>query len=69
MAGTLSKKHRLPGRKSGEQKVFQRIFSEWFPATGYAHSGGPEIEVYLPGDPTSSQYRCQVWVPVIKQEA
>lgn len=51
------------------QEVFQRIFTEWFPATGYSHAGGPEIEVYLPGDPTSSQYRCQVWVPVVKTEA
>lgn len=28
-------------------KVWDRIFSEWFPATGYEHSGGPEMEVYL----------------------
>ena len=50
------------------QNVFQRIFTEWFPATGYSHAGGPEIEVYLPGDPTSSQYQCEVWIPVVKNE-
>lgn len=48
------------------QKVWSRIFSEWFPATGYEHAGGPELEVYLPGCPTDPEYRCEVWVPIVK---
>lgn len=32
------------------QKVWQRIFQEWFPASNYDHSGGPELEVYTMGD-------------------
>lgn len=49
------------------QKVWKRIFQEWFPSTGYKHVEKPELEVYFPGDPNSSDYRCQVWVPVTKK--
>jgi len=48
------------------QNVFGRIFSEFFPSTGYEHAEGPELEVYLPGDPSSADYRCEVWIPVKK---
>lgn len=50
------------------QKVWKRIYSEWFPATGYEHSGGPEIELY-PDEGvclSADDYRCEVWVPIIK---
>jgi AraC family transcriptional regulator len=46
--------------------VWRRIFEEWFPATGYQHSGGPEVEFLPPGDDLSADYRCEVWVPVVK---
>jgi AraC family transcriptional regulator len=49
------------------QSVFSRIFQEWFPGTGYEHAGGPEIEVYLPGDVTADTYQCEVWIPVVKK--
>ncbi|WP_211246715.1 AraC family transcriptional regulator [Cohnella pontilimi] len=49
------------------QSVIRRIFQEWFPATGYEHSGGPEIEVYLPGDSKAEDYTCEVWIPIVKQ--
>ena len=45
------------------QDITKRIFSEWFPATGYLHPEY-ELEVYLPGDPSSDDYRCQVWIHV-----
>lgn len=48
-------------------KVWERIFSEWFPATGYEHSGGPEMEVYVSdADPYSKDYYSEIWVPVKK---
>lgn len=47
------------------QDVIARIFQEWFPATGYEHAGTPEIELYLPGDTTAADYRCEVWIPVV----
>lgn len=49
------------------QKVWERVFSEWFPATGYEHADGPELEVYPPGDLNSEDYVCEVWVPIIKK--
>ncbi|WP_195573866.1 AraC family transcriptional regulator [Paenibacillus sp. 1001270B_150601_E10] len=49
------------------QKTWQRVFQEWLPATGYEHTGGPELEVYLPGDPAAADYRCEVWIPVMKK--
>jgi predicted transcriptional regulator YdeE len=49
------------------QNMFGRIYQEWFPATGYEHSGAPEMEVYLPGDITAEDYRCEVWIPIVKK--
>lgn len=51
------------------QTVWKRIFSEWFPATGYEHAGGPELEVYPnpEGQADPSDYRCEVWIPVVRQ--
>ncbi|MHB8104788.1 MAG: GyrI-like domain-containing protein [Dehalococcoidales bacterium] len=50
------------------QDVTKRIFSEWFPSTGYEHAPKPELEVYLPGDPNSPDYRCQIWIPINKKK-
>lgn len=41
----------------------KRIFSEWFPLSGYEHPKH-ELEVYLPGDTHRKDYRCQVWIHV-----
>jgi AraC family transcriptional regulator len=49
------------------QKVWERIFSEWFPSTGYEHAEAPELEVYPEGNTNSEDYRCEVWVPIIKK--
>jgi AraC family transcriptional regulator len=46
---------------------WRQIFKEWFPSTGYEHTGGPELEVYLPGD-MNPDSKCQLWVPVVKRE-
>jgi AraC family transcriptional regulator len=50
------------------QEVTRKIFQEWFPSTGYEHDAKPELEVYLPGDPNSQEYRCQVWMPIVKKK-
>lgn len=49
------------------QKVWERVFQEWFPSTGFEHADAPELEVYLPGDPSAQDYKCEVWVPIIKK--
>lgn len=48
-------------------KVWRRIFSEWFPATKYEHADAPELEVYLPGNPNSEDYKCEVWIPIVEK--
>ncbi|RUS49226.1 helix-turn-helix domain-containing protein [Cohnella sp. AR92] len=48
------------------QNVWRRVFEEWFPSTGYTHAEGPELEVYPEGDTSSPDYRCEVWVPIVK---
>jgi AraC family transcriptional regulator len=50
------------------QDVTVKIFQEWFPSTGYEHDTKPELEVYLRGDPNSKDYRCQVWIPIVKKK-
>lgn len=49
------------------QSVWSRIFQEWFPSSGYEHTGGPEFELYLPGNPGAEDYQCEVWVPIKKK--
>jgi AraC family transcriptional regulator len=49
------------------QDVWKRIFSQWFPASSYEHAPGPELEVYGLGDMAAPDYRCWVWIPVVKK--
>lgn len=46
------------------QEVWKRIFSEWFPTSGYEHAGTPEMEVYTDDDASASDYYCEIWIPV-----
>ncbi|WP_044339312.1 AraC family transcriptional regulator [Rossellomorea aquimaris] len=49
------------------QNVWGRIYSEWFPASGYEAVEGPEIlwnESNQTGDP---KYRSEIWIPVKKK--
>ncbi|RSK29299.1 AraC family transcriptional regulator [Bacillus sp. HMF5848] len=49
------------------QAVWKRIYGEWFPSTNYEHANAPEIEVYPSGDPTSENYKTEIWIPVVKK--
>lgn len=44
-----------------------RIFSEWFPSSGYEQSMNYQIEVYGPGDTGSDDYTCDIWIPIQKK--
>lgn len=48
-------------------EIWGRIFSEWFPTSGYEHAEAPEIEWYSNGDMSSPDYRSEIWIPVIKR--
>ena len=49
------------------QEVTRRIFSEWLPNSGYEHAEAPELEWYAEGDMNADDYRCEVWIPVVKK--
>jgi AraC family transcriptional regulator len=51
----------------GQQKVWKRIFTEWFPSSGYEMADGPQLEWYSEGDITSEEYRSEIWIPVHKK--
>ncbi|QNO15383.1 AraC family transcriptional regulator [Alkalicella caledoniensis] len=46
-------------------EVWRRIGSEWFPASNYEHADAPELERYYGN--SSTDYTCQIWIPVIKK--
>ncbi|PEJ52112.1 AraC family transcriptional regulator [Bacillus sp. AFS002410] len=46
------------------QDAWKKIFSEWFPSSGYSHAGIPEFELYPEGNPFSEDYYSEIWIPV-----
>ncbi|KIL40462.1 AraC family transcriptional regulator [Gordoniibacillus kamchatkensis] len=51
------------------QNTFRKIYQVWFPATDYEHAGLPEIEMYLSGNAQEEGYRCEAWIPIVKNNA
>lgn len=49
------------------QDVWNRIYQEWFPSTGYEQVEGPSFELYPLGDTSSNDYRCEIWIPIVKK--
>lgn len=49
------------------QKLYQQIYSEFFPASEYQPCGGTDFEAYPSADVFSSDYRCEIWVAVEKK--
>lgn len=47
------------------QTMTKRVFSEWFPSSGYEHAEAPEFEMYhCRGE---GRFYSEVWVPVVKK--
>lgn len=44
------------------QELEKRIFTEWFPSSGYEYDEGPDIELYLTPNPSEAVF--EVWVPI-----
>lgn len=55
----------LPGAMQTLQK---RIVTEWLPSSGYDYADAPDIEVYFDGNQQAADYRCEVWLPVVKKK-
>ncbi|KHF41701.1 AraC family transcriptional regulator [Halalkalibacter okhensis] len=41
------------------QETWERIYSEWFPSSGYEHDAGPELLA-------SKENKSEIWIPVVK---
>lgn len=50
------------------QNVWGRIYSEWFPSSGYEQAEGPEILWNEHKDVTSPKFRSEIWIPVRKNK-
>lgn len=42
------------------------LMEVFFPEHGYIHSGKPDFEYYFKGDMHSSDYKMELWVPLVK---
>lgn len=49
------------------QNVWGRIYSEWFPSSGYEAVEGPEILWNESPDTGNPKYKSEIWIPVIKK--
>ena len=49
------------------QNVWGRIYSEWFPSSGYEAAPGPEILWNESPDIGNPKYRSEIWIPVNKK--
>ena len=48
------------------QAMWERIYREWLPVSGYELIPDYEIENYLPGDPSAPDYVSEICIPVRK---
>ncbi len=49
------------------QNVWGRIYSEWFPSSNYELAEGPEILWNEQKDISSSNFKSEIWIPVLKK--
>ncbi len=50
------------------QNIWGRIYSEWFPSSGYEQTEGPEILWNEKKDTTAPDFRSEIWIPVMKKQ-
>ncbi len=43
------------------------VMEVFFPEHGYFHSGAPDFEYYFEGDINSSDYKMELWIPIVKK--
>jgi AraC family transcriptional regulator len=56
----------LSGKEHPIDSMWARITTEWFTTCGYKRAADYEIEVYPPGDTSSDDYICEIWIPITK---
>lgn len=60
-----TEEHSLEGAPEKIQALWNRIFPEWFPTSGYEHAGGPELE--LTYEIADNKYYSEIWIPVMRK--
>ncbi|MFB5661128.1 GyrI-like domain-containing protein [Alteribacillus sp. HJP-4] len=50
------------------QEIWGRIYSEWFPSSGYEHVDGPEILWNAHSDYEAPDFESEIWIPVSKKQ-
>ncbi len=50
----------------GIQDTWAKIYAEWFPASGYELTGGPELLWNETPDTSKPDYKSEIWIPVRK---
>lgn len=48
------------------QETWAKIYSEWFPSSGYELTGGPELLWNETPDTSRPDYKSEIWIPVRK---
>lgn len=51
------------------EDVWKRIYSEWFPSSGFEQVEGPCIEKYFWNNDKYDEYTCEVWIPVTRKKS
>ncbi|WP_211748948.1 AraC family transcriptional regulator [Paenibacillus sp. Marseille-Q4541] len=46
------------------QDAWTRIYSEWFPSSGYEQAGEIEFEYYTDEDPSNPDLYSEIWIPI-----
>ncbi|MEK5441075.1 AraC family transcriptional regulator [Fredinandcohnia sp. FSL W7-1320] len=46
------------------QDAWKKIYSEWFPSSGYTYAGTAEFELYPEGNAADPNYYSEIWIPV-----
>ncbi|MBZ9688743.1 AraC family transcriptional regulator [Clostridium estertheticum] len=54
----------LSDKEHSIDAMWTRITTEWFPIYEYKRAADYEIEVYPPGDTSSDDYTCEIWIPI-----
>lgn len=50
------------------QNLQRQIYTEWLPGSGYEYNPfAPDIEVYSDGNQQAADYKCWVWLPIVKK--
>ncbi|MDR3541524.1 MAG: effector binding domain-containing protein [Desulfosporosinus sp.] len=60
-----TKEYKIEDTSKFVQALWKRIYTEWFPSSGYEHGICGELEIYGVADNTKEY--CEIWISVVKK--